>query len=110
MIEGMPCVKILDLATNRQWYYDLKTRCAKNPKHMHARSEYMTEQTAFTRCKKLSEAIVDDVVFVETIDKFYSQDSTGGQFIPGLNVWRKSKIIEHTVYPGKRGESGRQRS
>lgn len=102
MQAGTKCIKLIDLGSSVQWYYDPRSRCAVDPQHFHAHSEFMTNQTAFTDCKQLADTAVEDIVFVETYDSFSVWNAEEGKYVPSHRVWRKSQVLGPTVYPGRR--------
>lgn len=103
MEPGMKCIKILDLGSNVRWYYDPRSRCAVDPQHFHAHSEFMTNQTAFVDCKQLADTAEGDIVFIETHDCFSVWNEEKVAHVPSLRVWRKSQVLGPTVYPGPEG-------
>jgi hypothetical protein len=102
MESGTRCIKIIDLATDVEWYYDPRSRCAQNPKSLHAHSPWIALQTAFSDWKTLADMPANSEVFIETHDKVCTYDTLSGKYIPGLNVWRKGRIIGPAIYPGRR--------
>lgn len=102
MQAGTKCIKIHDLGSGVQWYYDPRSRCAVDPQHFHAHSEFMTNQTAFTDAKTLADTAAEDIVFVETHDCFSVWNAEESKYVSGLRVWRKSKVLGPTIYPGRR--------
>jgi len=102
MQAGTKCIKILDLGSGIQWYYDPRSRCAIDPQYFHAHSELMTNQAAFIDVKMLADITAEDIVFVETHDSFSVWNAEKGTYIPSLRVWRKSQVLGPTIYPGRR--------